>query len=1102
MARNRIAGIVVEIGGDTTKLTESLKSVNTAIRHTQEQLRDVNKLLKLDPGNADLLAQKQKYLSSAIEDTRAKLKAEKDALKQLQEGPQTEETIKQQEALTREIEDTEQKLKGLTNQYKEFGSVAGAQLQAAGKKMQEVGGKISDVGGTLTKSVTLPLAAMGAAGAANFAEVDKTMQLANKTMGNTADQAKVVNDAMKEAAANSTYGMSDAANATLNFARAGLSAEQSAAALAPAMNLAAGEGGDLDTVSGGLVATINGFHGSFDEASKYADIFASACNNSALDVNSLSEAMSIAAPIFSSAGYSVKDASLYMGIMANAGIDANTAATSLKTGLARLVSPAKEGATAMEQLGINVTNADGSMKGSVTIQRELHDAFSKLSESEQIAAASAIFGKNQMAPWLSLINTAPDDVMNLNVSLIGASLSIDDLGKKLEGSGTSLDTMRSNMEALGISSDTFDYALKASGGSAEDFVDTLWEAADSGVKEQDVLNALGMSVNDLQSAMDSCNGTTQEMADTMMSGFGGSIEKLKSSVDVLMYSLGESLAPVIQKVVDHIQSIVDKLNAMDPAVRQVVVTIALVAAAIGPVLVAVGKTITAIGTITSAVGKAMSLIKAVKAGVVVLKVAALGPLLPILAGIAAAIAVVIIVVKNWGAISTWFKGVWEGVCSGITTAFGAVKNFFSGVGDFFSNIWNHIAEGAKAGWETIKNAVVFGVKLVASVLDGINQILMLPFEFVWQNIKDDVTPAFEDIRSEVSKGVEKVGNAVSDGWNTAKEATAKAWDNITGELSKDWEDIRAKCSPAFKAIGSAVGSAWDTIKSGTTSTWDSIKTSVSDTWNGIKESAGTAFEGVKTVIGTVWDSTTANVKDKWNEIRVSYDEGGRGISGLTEVAFDQVKFKVTSVMDAISAFTGVNLDGLKAKFTDSWFAIRNTVVDKVFDIQTNIKDKFSQALTQTTTIFSNIQKGITDKMSAARDAVKQAIDKIKGFFNFKWSLPKLKMPHFDMKGKFSFDPPSVPKLNVSWYKKAMNEPYILNSPTLFGMAGNSLLGGGEAGEEAVVGTNRLSEIVQAAVAGAGGGEQNIIIPVYIGQDRIDEIVVKASKRSNFRSGGR
>ena len=197
------------------------------------------------------------------------------------------------------------------------------------------------------------------------------------------------------------------------------------------MNLAACEGGNLDTVSGGLVATINGFHGSFEDAGHYADVFAAACNNSALDVDSLSSAMSVAAPIFSAAGYSVNDAALYMGVMANNGIDADKAANSLKTGLARLVSPAKEGYEAMKQLGIEVTNADGSMKDSVTIQRELHDAFSKLSESEQIAAASAIFGKNQMAPWLALINTAPEDVGKLDASLQSCAGTTDEMAEAM-----------------------------------------------------------------------------------------------------------------------------------------------------------------------------------------------------------------------------------------------------------------------------------------------------------------------------------------------------------------------------------------------------------------------------------------------------------------------------------------------------------------------------------------------------------------------------------------------------------------------------------------------------------------------------------------------
>lgn len=313
------------------------------------------------------------------------------------------------------------------------------------QKMQKAGKTMTQVGTGLTAGVTVPITAFGVAGVKSFADVDKTMQLTNATMGNSADQAQLLNNAMKDAAANSTFGMSDAATATLNFARAGLQAEEAAAALAPAMSLAAGEGGNLDVVSQGLVATINGFGGAFEESNviHYADVFANACNNSALDVNSLSTAMSVAAPIFNAAGYAVDDAALYMGVMANAGIDANTAANSLKTGMARLVDGTGEAKEWMDKLGISITNADGTMKDSVQLQAELHDSFANLSEAEQIAAASAIFGKNQMSNWLALINTAPEDVKTLSDAIGETGTTAEMSEAMMSGFGGSLEKLKS-----------------------------------------------------------------------------------------------------------------------------------------------------------------------------------------------------------------------------------------------------------------------------------------------------------------------------------------------------------------------------------------------------------------------------------------------------------------------------------------------------------------------------------------------------------------------------------------------------------------------------------------------------------------------------------
>lgn len=139
----RIAGITIEIGGDTTNLQKSLKGVDSQLRKTQSNLKDVNKLLKLDPGNTELLVQKQKNLETAISTTKTRLEELKNAQNGVSQGSE------EWDALQREIIATEQSLQGLENEYVNFGSVAAQQVAAAGQKISEAGDKISAVGDKL-----------------------------------------------------------------------------------------------------------------------------------------------------------------------------------------------------------------------------------------------------------------------------------------------------------------------------------------------------------------------------------------------------------------------------------------------------------------------------------------------------------------------------------------------------------------------------------------------------------------------------------------------------------------------------------------------------------------------------------------------------------------------------------------------------------------------------------------------------------------------------------------------------------------------------------------------------------------------------------------
>lgn len=606
-----------QIINSSKTLATQMKALTTSFDNNKKSLADNAKQHKLLQEQIKNGEQKLSALNSMLEKSKVKF------------GENATQTQKWQQA----VNSAQAELNTLKNQLNSLPSsldMVASKFEAMGQKLESIGSHITSLGTKLTASVTAPIVGAATKAVTSFAEVDKVMQLTNATMGNTADEAKALNDAMESAAANSTFGMSDAATATLNFARAGLTATEAANALAPAMNLAAGEGGELETVSAGLVATINGFGDSFENTGRYADVFANACNNSALDVNALSESLSVAAPIFSAAGYEIEDATLYLGTMANAGIDANTAANSLKTGLARLVSPAKEGSEMLSKLGLSVTNADGSMKDAVTIQKELHDSFASLSESEQIAAASAIFGKNQMSNWLALVNTAPEDVNKLN-------------------------------EAL--------------------------------QKE----------------------GTTSQMAEAMMGGFGGSIEKLKSSLDVLMTSLGSIIADYLTPVIAKVQEWLDKFNAMSDSEKDQVVRIAAIAAAVGPLLMGLGKVISIVGKVMQfapQLATALQGVSGVFGGVGASAGAALAPI----AGVAAAIGVLVAAFMNLWNNNEQFKtnmtGTWE-----------SIKESFSG---FISQIQERLPK--------IQEAFSNVVEAIKPIWDGFCALLAPIFEGAFQNI--------------------------------------------------------------------------------------------------------------------------------------------------------------------------------------------------------------------------------------------------------------------------------------------------------------------------------------------------------------------------------
>ena len=408
----------------------------------------------------------------------------------------------------------------------------------------------------------------------------------------------------------------------------------------------------------------------------------------------------------------------------------------------------------------------------------------------------------------------------------------------------------------------------------------------------------------------------------------------------------------------------------------------------------------------------------------------------------------------------------------------------------FSKIWSQISEKVSEAWTTIKNIVKVGVMLIGEIISAAFQIITLPFQFIWQNCKDTILSAWEFIKSTVSDGIQKVKdtissflspivNAVSGAWSSVKSATSSAWTAATGYISEKINGAKQVVSSVTSTIKSTASAAWSSVKSATSSAWTAVSSATNTAWtaasgyisnkinaakatvssvtSSIRSTASAAWSAVSSATNSAWTTTTGYISNKINaakatvssvtsSIRSTASAAWSAVSSATSSAFENVRATMSNKINTAKANVSSALSGIRSAFSSGLSAAKNTV----------------------TSIFGNIVSAISGKMESAKNAVSNAIGALKSKFNFSWSLPKLKLPHVSISGGFSINPPSVPHFGISWYKNGG----ILNKPTIFGASGNNLLGGGEAGKEAVLPLAELWSNMKSIVAGVVQGNQN------------------------------
>lgn len=453
MASNgRIKGITIEIGGDTQGLDKALSGVNKNIRSTQTELKDVERLLKLDPSNTELMAQKHRMLAQAVEETKEKLTTLKEAAAQANDAlARGEISQSQYDGLQREIIATEESLRSLEQQANQS-AVALQKIGAMGESLKNAGDKIAGVGSTLTKNVTTPVIGMGAVAVKTAADFDSAMSQVGAVSGATGKDLQDLRDKAREMGSKTKFSASEAAEAMNYMAMAGWKTGDMLNGIEGVMNLAAASGEDLASTSDIVTDALTAFGMTAADSGHFADILAAASSNANTDVAMMGETFKYCASIAGALGFSAEDTAEAIGLMGNAGIKSSQAGTALRTIMSNLSGEVKICGSNIGEVTIATTNADDSMRDLSDILADCRGAFINLSESEQASAAEALVGKNAMSGFLALMNAAPGDIEKVSSAIANCD------GKSAEMAATMQDNLagqltilKSQLEELAIS---------------------------------------------------------------------------------------------------------------------------------------------------------------------------------------------------------------------------------------------------------------------------------------------------------------------------------------------------------------------------------------------------------------------------------------------------------------------------------------------------------------------------------------------------------------------------------------------------------------------------------------------------------------------------
>lgn len=1015
---SRIKGITVEIGGDTSGLEKSLSAVNNSIKKTQSQLRDVNNLLKLDPSNTILLAQKQELLQSAIGDTEKKLEAleqaQEDVAKAFERGDLGKD---QYMAFQREVEET----RGTLNRYK------------------------ADLSGLQSEQERL---------ASNTERLNKLFAATGSSVD---DYADVLGSRLVTAIRNGTASSDQLKTAVEKIGKAVTGGKADIKQLTAA----------LDTVDDGqavrnLIEDLNGVGDAAQDAADDIGEIAQATKGAALME---------AADQLSVVGDKIQDV----------GDKAVSAYAETETAVSKVNAYFGETGAAAEASAEIVKNVYGSGVGqsmdavaeaAIMVKKNLGDLGDTdltnltkqaltLEELYGIDMNETLRGVNSLMKQYGLTAQEAMDyiVRGTQNGLQGGAYNLDKVNDAINEVTTRLadGTIGDSIDLYSQKTQSLFLAWQNGEATQKQVIDSIVADIANCTNEQQALNmaaeAFGTMAEDGNLKFITSLTSVGETYDSV----AGSAENLFSQTQTPMQEMEANTRKLQQALVPLGEKIVELANVVLPPLVAIITAVSEV---FGMLPEPVQNFVIILGALLVAFTALMPVIAALAVSFGALNISLL-PVIGIIAGVAAAIAGIIAIVKNWGAITEWFGNLWQAVSQKlmelwngvvvfftetIPAAFQIFIGFFSAIPDWWSGLWSQVSAFFTDTWNAILQNPI--VQLVVTTITSLWENAKNTLQGIWSGICQIASGAFELLKNVILAPVLLLIDLVTGNFSQLASDAANIWNNIKNAAAQIWSGIRQAVTSAASGLKQGVETVLSALSQFASQIWSAMKQTASSVWNGIKatvvniasalrEAAVFAFQRMVSGIGSA-------LSGLYSVVNNGFSSAIRFITGLPGQAFQWGKDFIQGLINGISSMI-------------------QSVINTVSGLADRIRSflHFSAPdegpLADYETWMPDFMKGLASGIEKNRNLVEKAVRDV------------------------ASDMVISPKVNGSEYGYA--------DGALFGGNMSDLISG-------------ISSAVSEALAGFSGPQGNIVIPVYVGGTLLDELVVTAQARQNLRSGGR